>query len=494
MLILGEAGTGKTTLIKAITETFRHYDKLDILAKCATTGIAAIDIHASTLHSWAALPNNLPKDDDWEWLERSTKTSTDKRRANIRGKEFLIVDEVSMEDKATAHCLSEIIGKSRAQEEKGRPHEPFGSMHVIKSGDFHQFPPVGNPTGALYVDRPNKDNKRALLGREIFLQFDQVVILNKQNRIKDKTWVDILSRLRVGECNAKDIEEIEKLVLTNPACDVPDFTSAPWDEAILVTPRHSVRNLWNEHALAKHCMKTGSQRYVVPAEDISRDGSQALSMEAKLAIAGLEDGKTGKLPAIVQIAIGMKAMVLLNIATEADIANGTRGEIQDIILDERENLSLPNEDGAIELKYPPAMLLFRPYKGTNLIFPGLPPGVIPLTPSQALFTVTGRTNKKFKVTGQQYPMTSGYAFTDYKSQGQTIEYVIIDIGRPPTGALSPFSVYVALSRSRCRDTIRLLRDFDTNLFQNHPSEALRWEMKRLEQLNETTKRNWLART
>jgi hypothetical protein len=30
-------------------------------------------------------------------------------------------------------------------------------------------------------------------------------------------------------------------------------------------------------------------------------------------------------------------------------------------------------------------------------------------------------------------MTAGYAFTDYKSQGQTIEYVIIDIGKPPTG-------------------------------------------------------------
>lgn len=46
MLILGQAGTGKTKLIKAMTETFRHYDRLDIPAKCATTvtGIAAVDI------------------------------------------------------------------------------------------------------------------------------------------------------------------------------------------------------------------------------------------------------------------------------------------------------------------------------------------------------------------------------------------------------------------------------------------------------------------
>ena len=69
-------------------------------------------------------------------------------------------------------------------------------------------------------------------------------------------------------------------------------------------------------------------------------------------------------------------------------------------------------------------------------------------------------------------MTAGYAFRDYKSQGQTIEYVIINIGKPPTGILSPFSIYVALSQSRGRNTIHLLRDFDVNLFQNHPSEVL----------------------
>jgi ATP-dependent exoDNAse (exonuclease V) alpha subunit len=133
---------------------------------------------------------------------------------------------------------------------------------------------------------------------------------------------------------------------------------------------------------------------------------------------------------------------------------------------------------------------FRPDKKTRLMFPGLPTGVIPLTPSRALFNVTSRTSRKVKITRSQYAMTAGYAFTDYKSQGQTIEYVIIDIGEP-TGLLSPFSVYVALSRSRGRDTIRLLREFDANLFQNHPSEALRKDMNRIEVLNERTKKEWI---
>jgi len=184
-------------------------------------------------------------------------------------------------------------------------------------------------------------------------------------------------------------------------------------------------------------------------------------------------------------------MVLLNVATEADIVNSTWGEIQDIILDEREELSAPNEDGIIKLKYLPAMLLFKPDRTTKLTFPGLPPGIIPLTPSLAKFSKTERTGKKVRVKRRQYAMTAGYAFTDYKSQGQTIEYVIIDIGKPPTGSLSPFSVHVALLQSRGRDTIRLLRNFDSNLFQNHPSEELRRKMIRLEQLNEETKTEWL---
>jgi hypothetical protein len=80
-------------------------------------------------------------------------------------------------------------------------------------------------------------------------------------------------------------------------------------------------------------------------------------METKLAIAEQKDKHTGKLPATVNMAIGMKAMVLLNVATEADIANGTRGVIHDIILDQREEVSEPDEEGKIQLKYPSAMIL-----------------------------------------------------------------------------------------------------------------------------------------
>ncbi|KIK10975.1 hypothetical protein PISMIDRAFT_123542 [Pisolithus microcarpus 441] len=61
-------------------------------------------------------------------------------------------------------------------------------------------------------------------------------------------------------------------------------------------------------------------------------------------------------------------------------------------------------------------------------------------------------------------MTNAYAFTDYWAQGQTIPYVIVDIAKPPSGGLNLFNLYVALSRSSGRRSIRLLRDFEDTIF------------------------------
>ena len=59
------------------------------------------------------------------------------------------------------------------------------------------------------------------------------------------------------------------------------------------------------------------------------------------------------------LAIGMKAMILFNLSTKADIANSTRGAIINIILDLREGLLEPDEEEAIKLTYPVALILFE---------------------------------------------------------------------------------------------------------------------------------------
>ena len=46
-------------------------------------------------------------------------------------------------------------------------------------------------------------------------------------------------------------------------------------------------------------------------------------------------------------------------------------------------------------------------------------------------------NSSHTVDRQQFALTPAYAFTDFKSQGQTMENVIVDITRPPFGYFFP---------------------------------------------------------
>ncbi|KIK29693.1 hypothetical protein PISMIDRAFT_88311, partial [Pisolithus microcarpus 441] len=62
------------------------------------------------------------------------------------------------------------------------------------------------------------------------------------------------------------------------------------------------------------------------------------------------------------------------------------------------------------------------------------------------------------------------------AQGQTIPFVIIDIATPPSGGLSLFNLYVALSRSR--------------VFQSGHCPELLAENDRLDQLDNSTLQWW----
>jgi ATP-dependent exoDNAse (exonuclease V) alpha subunit len=90
----------------------------------------------------------------------------------------------------------------------------------------------------------------------------------------------------------------------------------------------------------------------------------------------------------------------------------------------------------------------------------------------------------------QFPMTAVYAFTDYRSQGQTISHVLVDIASLLTGGLSLFNLYVALSRSSGCSTIHLLQDFDNDTFKARHDPELLAEDDRLDYLDKTTKRQW----
>jgi ATP-dependent exoDNAse (exonuclease V) alpha subunit len=221
---------------------------------------------------------------------------------------------------------------------------------------------------------------------------------------------------------------------------------------------------------------------------------QELTLMERYAVATKPSGRNAKqderaaLPNVIELAVGMKVMVTFNVDTELDVANGARGEVKEIILDERESKFCTTKP-IVELDYPPAYVLIKLNRTKAKTLERLENGVLPLTPLQRTFRVTVNGNEQV-VTQRQLPLTPAYAFTDYRSQGQTVSNAIIDIAMPPSGGLSPFNVYVALSRGHGRENIRLLRDFDEKLLTTHPSEYLRIEDQRIVKLDQITEQWW----
>ena len=211
--------------------------------------------------------------------------------------------------------------------------------------------------------------------------------------------------------------------------------------------------------------------------------SERFRKSKNLQIAYLKWDQTNHLPNKLEFSIVMKTMVLMNISMDSDLANRSRGIIKDIIPDPRETLH-PNNPSSVILNFPPLAFFFRPLLCPKKKSPGLDNGVIPIYPMCKTFKLGGRTGTTIERI--QIPITPTYTFTDLKSQGQMIETVIVDLAKPPTGTLSSFNAYVALSQSRGRNYICLLRDFDDKIFTTHPNEDLRKEDKRLGKLERET--------
>ena len=484
MMIPGEGGVGKSKLIQTMTENFERRQKALWCVKGAYTGIAASLIDGKTLHVLGGIPVRGG---------RQSAQTLKKLHDFWKDKHYLIIDEVSMLSRSFLAKLSQII--SIAKESEG--DKPFGGLNVILVGDFHQFPPVvGRRSAPLYwpVDSMH-DSEDDILGRMIYEQFLTVVQLKEQIRVRDDVWHDVLQHVRYGNCRHEHIDIIKKLVIDNKECPSVDYEKSPWKDVRLITPRHAVRTQWNSAAIRKHCIETCRRLYVFPAEDsicgrpVTNEEKIAIMTQAKGSKANMDRGGLQK---EMELAIGAPVMVTLNIMTELDVANGVRGIVEAIVLDERESVIGTGDEHTIKLRYPPRYVLVRLDRTKAPSLKGLSRNVIPIIPVKKTFMIN-KGSSKITINRTQLPLTLAYAFTDYRSQGQTLQPVMIDIGPPPYGHLTPFNVYVALTRGTGRDNIRLLRDFDETLLQHHPSEFLRLEDERLDRLNKTTRDLWEAR-
>ena len=323
-----------------------------------------------------------------------------------------------------------------------------------------------------------------------------VVILKEQLRVTDPVWRNFLHHLRRGTVESHHITMLRGLIVGRQGTTAADFSTEPWSGAPLITPRHAMRRQWNQATLRKWCHKSGQQLFVCTASDTIE--GRKLSARKQCAVeerCGKKDGGMGKdLLHELKVAIGMKVMVTENIETFLYIANGARGEIVDILLHPDEPPIVTDSEPIVRLQHLPQIVFVKLHQTRAGKLEGLQENVIPVEPMvakiQIIVMLKNGKRMKWTVTRQQHALTAAYSFTDYRAQGQTILKAIADIATLPSGTLTLFNLYVALSRSSSRDSIQLLQDFDDELFLRSHNRGLVTEDERLENLNDEMQKRW----
>jgi hypothetical protein len=180
MIVIGQGGMGKSTLLNTMMTTFEKQGAPHLLAKTALTGVAASLIGGTTLYWFAGLPaQKTPQSDVWP--DNAAKYIRDRRSKNLIPPLWLTIDEAGMCTLDQLMLLSQVCSKARTEDGRSNATVPFGGMNIILIADFHQFPPVGGNNVALYCQPVQRNT--AMVGKAVYLQFETVVILTKQWRI-----------------------------------------------------------------------------------------------------------------------------------------------------------------------------------------------------------------------------------------------------------------------------------------------------------------------
>lgn len=194
LFLTGKAGTGKSTFLRYVRANIKK--KTIVLAP---TGISAINVGGSTLHSFFKLPFHplLPNDIQYSvrHLRKTLKYNGEKCKI-LREVELIIIDEISM---VRADIIDFIDKVLRVYSRNMR--EPFGGKQLLFVGDVFQLEPV------------IKEDERQLLhpfyptcfffDAHIFRSFKLVSIeLKKIYRQKDFNFINLLDNIRIGNiCN-----------------------------------------------------------------------------------------------------------------------------------------------------------------------------------------------------------------------------------------------------------------------------------------------------
>jgi ATP-dependent DNA helicase PIF1 len=404
IFVTGRAGTGKSTLLTYLIENTKKK-----VAVCAPTGVAALNVGGVTIHSLFGFPFGiLGTEDIARHLNRRT-------REVLAAIDMLVIDEVSMVNADLMDTMSRAMGIAR-----GRRKLPFGGAQVVMFGDPYQLAPVpGNNEERAYMAENYQSNWffDAHVWREDSLERYELSEIFRQH---DEHFKEILNAIRDGSCTQEMLDYINKCGNRFP----------PHDDVIRLATINDSVNSVNRHRMTRLETKPKTFNAIFSAAD-----EKAF-------------GRTLPAEPVLELKVGAQVMFIKN--------------------DDSSTVKNPNGTG----------LLKRWVNGTIGTVTDLPSsGGVVVEVDGETFDVGRSTWEKVRyeideqfdealgrvkevlvavplAEFQQIPLRLAWAVTVHKSQGQTYDEVVIDMGR---GAFSPGQTYVALSRVRSLEGLYLTR-------------------------------------
>jgi ATP-dependent DNA helicase PIF1 len=431
----GAGGTGKTFVIEAVSRAMDQLaaadDKPSPILRCAPTGVAAYLIAGKTINSAFRIPLS-PKGGHLEPLSAAGKQQLQATFKHIR---YIIVDEKSMVSLPMLSWIHTRCGEAFPL----KAQLPFAGLSVVLSGDFCQLPPVGRK-GLYYTSRSRMVSETH--GQTLYRKFTHTIELNavmRQQGNDQASFRDALGRLRVGNSTQRDWD----LLMGRCRVSLQQDERGTFGDAVrLCSVRRDVNTINHQ------CLRDfAAPVLAIAAKHDNPDWAQVPSNDA------------GNLSNSLPVCIGASVMLLHNIWTERGLVNGSSGVVVNVIWD----------DGVVNRRSKPlkAILVAIPsYTGPGLYTQDDKQIVIPIFPISRDFYLN-----RVHCARVQFPMCLAWAITIHKSQGMSLDKVVIQLSGQRD--FVPGLLYVAVSRVKTLGGLMFEEPISFNRMKGSESDTTR---------------------